>query len=210
MVPENNATVIPEELEKEPQSPEEVAAYKQRNRERRNSRQTYLNLVLALFTSAAVMLLLVFVVVRPQGNLVPEVDYKAIAATEQPGISEQLLVPEIPDDWYANNATLRANNPDEVDLWQLGFITSSETFIGIKQGFGADDVWESRTLNGLFPTGTINMAGTDWVLYDYRDNADEARNYQYVISRDINDSRVLIYGDASEADIEKIAAEVLK
>ncbi|MBX3311728.1 MAG: DUF4245 domain-containing protein [Microbacteriaceae bacterium] len=205
-----NTSIIPEELEKEPQNQEELAAYKLRNKIRRSQRQTYINLVLALLASVGVMLLLVFVVVRPQGNLVPQVDYKAIAATEQPALSTPLLVPDIPTDWYSNNARLKVGNADEVDVWQLGFVTSSETFIGIRQGIGGTDVWEVRTLDGALPTGSIDLSGTTWVLYDYRDKADEAGNYQFVISRDIGNSRVLIYGDAANADFEFIAKEVLK
>lgn len=205
-----NTSIIPEELETEPQNAEEVAAYKQRNKIRRNQRQTYINLILALLASVGVMLLLVFVVIRPQGNLVPQVDYKAVAATEQPAISTKLLVPNIPSDWYSNNARLRVGNADEVGVWQLGFVTSSESFIGIRQGIGGDDVWEVRTLDGALPTGSIEIAGSTWVLYDYRNKADEAGNYQFVISRDIGESRVIIYGDASESDFEIIAQEVLR
>ena len=210
MTQPENTPIIPEELEKETQNEEELAAYKLRNKIRRSQRQTYINLVLALLASVGVMLLLVFVVVRPQGNLVPQVDYKAIAATEQPALSTPLLVPDIPTDWYSNNARLKVGNADEVDIWQLGFVTSSETFIGIRQGIGGTDVWEVRALDGALPTGSIDLGGTTWVLYDYRDKADEAGNYQFVISRDIGDSRVLIYGDASDSDFELIAKEVLQ
>jgi hypothetical protein len=190
-----------------PETPEETAARKAESSRTRRANQTALNLVIALVASLGIVAFLVLVVVRPDATARQPVDYAGIAA----GFSETvpLAAPPIPADWYANDARIRTEAG--VRTWVVGFITGSNTFIGLDQGIGVDiatnPTWVSQAVNGLRPTGTMSVEGVEWTVYDHRDEPDPG-NYAYALSAQLDGSVVVLHGTASDEDFELVASGV--
>ena len=185
-----------------PETPEETAARKAENSRRHRANQTLLNLVVALVASLAIVLFLVLVVVRPDPGTVKAVDYVAIAAEAQGGASEPLLVPELPEGWYANDA--RYQRVSEVLTWYVGLITPSQQFIALNQGIDANPTWQSTVLDDAKATGSVTIDGITWTTYDRRDS-DDPGNFAFSMTADVDGSTIVLHGTASDAEFEQLA-----
>ncbi len=195
-------------LSTEPQNAEQLAALKAEKSRQRREHNTMRNLVLSLIASAGVMLVLFFLVVRPESSLIPKVDYATTAQQAQEAVSEQLAVPVVPDGWTVNAARFDGASGDAVG-WYLGFVTADNTFIAFEQGIGGDDVWTSRTLDGVAPTGSVQIAGLTWVEYDRRDSTNDTGNLAYAISTAYAEGQLVLYGTGDDAEFETLARNVL-
>jgi len=193
----------------EPQTPAELAALKAENSRNHRLRQTGRNLGLSLAASLGIVVALVFLVVRPENSLIPEVDYLTTAAEAQESIDQTIAVPALPEGWSVNNAQFTAQDGDGVTVWYLGYITTDKQFIGFYQGIGADDVWSARKLPGMTPTGSVSIAGASWVEYDQRDN-DDIGNYEYALSTGYADGQLVLYGTASNEEFAELAQAALE
>ena len=67
-----------------PETPEETAARKAENSRKRRANQTAFNLIVATIASLGIVLFLVVVVVRPNPEPAPGIEYVTIAAQSQP------------------------------------------------------------------------------------------------------------------------------
>jgi hypothetical protein len=192
----------------EPQTPAELAALKAENSRNHRLRQTGRNLALSLAASLGIVVALVFLVVRPENNLVPPVDYLSTANEAQQSIDETIAVPELPAGWSVNKATFTAENADGVTVWNLGYITADKQFIGFYQGIGADEAWTARQLSTVTPTGSVTIDGTTWVEYDHRDN-DDIGNYEYALSTAYAEGQLVLHGTADDDEFAELAAAAL-
>lgn len=190
-----------------PETPEETAARKAEASSARRSNQTTLNLVLALLASLAIVAFLVAVVVRPDATPRPPTDYVTIAESADEAVP--LAAPAIPADWYANSA--RITSEAGVRTWVIGFVTGSNTFIGLDQGIGvaadANPTWLDVAVDGRTATGTTRIEGVEWIVYDHRDESDPG-NYAYALSTELDGSTYVLHGTASDGDFELVAAGI--
>lgn len=189
-----------------PETPDETAARKAANSRAHRSNQTLINLVLALVASLAIVLFLVLVVVRPDGETRKPVDYRAIAAQVQPTVSATLAVPDLPKGWTANAASIDTG-ADGVKTWSIGFITPSAQYIGFVQGIKADRSWISTQLEQARSTGTTSISGVDWMIYNRR-TADDPGNFAYSLSGVIGTNAYVLHGSASTKEFETLASAV--
>src|SRR4051794_11284907 len=143
-----------------PETPEETAARKAENSANHRNRQTVNNLVYSLIATVALVAVIVLVV--PRGNptsSAPAVDYTAVASQGQGSEPDRLLVPALPSDWKSNNAELRTSAADKVDSWYIGLLTPKGQFVGITQGFDANDSWVAEQVNKSMIKGTRTIDG---------------------------------------------------
>jgi len=194
-----------------PETPEETFARKAENSRKHRANQTLLNLVVATAASLGIVLFLVLVVVRPTDQTPVSADYQTIAADSQTNASEPLLAPSLPETWYANSA--RLGTTSSVQTWYVGFVTPrtdstpSEQFIALEQGIGANPTWLGIVTDGALATGTIEIDGIEWTIYDRRSSADTG-NYAYSLSAEIAGSTVVLHGTATDAQFELLAASI--
>jgi hypothetical protein len=88
-------------------------------------------------------------------------------------------------------------------------VTADNTFMAFEQGIGADDVWTARTLDGLVPTGSAQIAGLTWVVYDRRDSTGDTGNMPYAISTAYDGGQLVLYGTGSDAEFATLAQNVV-
>jgi len=145
-----------------PETPQETADRKAAQSRLHRANQTVRNLVWSLVATLIVVLLLVLVVVRPDPAPIDPVDYREVASQTVAPDGGELIVPNLPEGWTANAATLRT--VDQVDTWYIGFITPLGRYIGFEQGFDANPTWISNhNAEETTAPEKIEVDGGDWV-----------------------------------------------
>jgi hypothetical protein len=190
-----------------PETAEETAARKAENSRRHRANQTLRNLVLALAASLGIVLFLVLVVVRPGQLDTIHVDYAKIAAETQGTVSETLASPALPKKWTSNSAQL-SKGSDDVRSWYIGLLTPSSEYIGLRQGFEANESWVSAQLDKAVKSGAVTIDGVRWTVYDQRLTVKQPSNYEYSLATTIGKSTYLLYGTASTKDFRTVATAI--
>jgi hypothetical protein len=184
-----------------PETPEETAERKAIASARRRSNQTAFNLIVATGASLLVVLFLVFVVVRPNPEPREPIDYQGLAVAS----GEPVLAPDLPDTWVANAARLETSGG--IRTWTIGFITPSAQYLALEQGLAANPTWLAQAVDGAPPTGSVRIAGLDWITYDRRD-ADDPGNYAFSMSTELADSLIVLHGTAADDEFAIVATAV--
>ena len=208
MSPRNKPPAVVAELGR-PETPQETAARKAENSANHRNRQTINNLVYSLI--ATVALVAVIVIVVPRGNPTatkPAVDYTSIAQQGQGSEPDAFLVPKLPSSWKSNNAELRTKTADKVDSWYIGLITPKQQFIGITQGFGANDSWVSEQVDKSRIKGTRDIDGVRWDVYDNRSSGSNNGNVDYALVTQSGDSTVILFGTADDTEFRTVASSL--
>ena len=189
-----------------PETPDETAARKAANSRNYRESKTTRNLIVALVSSLGLVLLVALVVVRPTPPPRPPVNYAAIAADAT--ASAPLAVPELPDGWKANKALLSIGN-DDVESWNIGFVTPDNQFAAMTQGIDANQSWVAAQLGDIEKTGTTTINGVEWTLYDNRDD-DDPGNFAYAMTAEFDGSNYVLNGTAFEAEFTELAKAVTR
>ena len=192
-----------------PETPEETAARKAQNSANHRNRQTVNNLVYSLIATLALVLVIVLVV--PRGNptaSTPAVDYASVAAQAQGSEPDRLLVPELPKDWKSNNAELRTKTADGVDYWYVGLLTPKGQFIGVTQGFDANESWVASQVNKSMIKGTRTIDGVTWDVYDNRTSSSDDGNVEYALVTTAGHSSIVVFGTADEDEFRTLASSL--
>lgn len=192
-----------------PETPEETAARKAQNSANHRNRQTINNLVYSLIATVALVIVIVLVV--PRGNPTatqPPVDYASVAQEAQGSQADPLLVPKLPADWTSNSAELRTKTADGVDAWYIGLITPKGEYIGITQGFDANDSWVADQVDKSRIGGTRDIDGVTWDVYDNRKSSSGAGNVEYALTTNAGHSSIVVVGTADDDEFRTVAASL--
>jgi len=187
-----------------PETPEEAAERKAENSRNHRNRQTVNNLVLSLIATVAVVALIVLFVPRGQPTSTPAVDYKSIADQAQGAEPDALLTPALPGGWKSNSAELRTKTPDGVDAWYIGLITPSKEYIGIMQGFNANDSWLATQVDRTLVSSTKTICGLQWDEYDNRNSGQDNGNVDYALATKAGKSTVVVFGTAQNQEFDTV------
>jgi hypothetical protein len=183
-------------------SAEQIAAIKAENSRNHRAAQTTRNLVWALVATLLVVLFLVLVVVRPDPATVDPIDFPAAAAQAQAGVDETISSPVLPPGWSSNKAELTTDG--EIDVWYIGLITPGEQFIALNQGINANSTWVQNLLDKKKTTGSVQLDGIEWQVYDHRDS-DDPGNLAYALVTEVGNSTYVLNGTASDQEFETLA-----
>lgn len=209
MSPREKPPAIVAELGR-PETPEETAERKAADSANHRNRQTLSNLVYALI--ACLLFVLVVVIIAPyqQGNShAPVVDYHKLAQQGSGLEADPLLAPRLPSGWRSNSAQLRTNNPDGVDYWYIGFLTPDSQYIGLSQGFDANETWVDNQVNHSTISGTRTIDGIRWDVYNNRNSGTNNGNIDYALATTASHSSIVIYGTADDSEFLTIARSLV-
>ncbi len=190
-----------------PETPDETAARKAETSRKHRANQTFLNLILALVASLAVVLVTILVVVRPDLPAAPPIDYQSIAT--EAGSSVPLAAPVLPAGWAANSAVYNGSPADGVATWYIGFITPKQQFIGLRQGIDANPTWLANQLGSRLATDSTTVGGVEWQVYDYRSTKDVG-NYAHALSTSDRSSSFVVYGTATDEEFDTLVTALAK
>ncbi|MGO4536716.1 DUF4245 domain-containing protein [Leifsonia sp. 2MCAF36] len=208
MSPRDKPPAVVAELGR-PETPQETADRKAVNSANHRNRQTINNLVYSLLATLALVAVIVLVV--PRGNptaTTPPVDYPSIVQQAQGSEPDALLVPKLPSGWKSNNAELRTKTADKVDSWYIGLITPKQQFIGITQGFGANDSWVSDQVDKSRIAGTRDIDGVTWDVYDNRKSGSDNGNVAYALVTTSGHSTIVVFGTADDTEFRTVASSL--
>lgn len=177
--------------------------------------QTTRNLFFALIASLGVLLVMVLVVPRDDNHVDRDVDYAATAKNAQEGSPMPLAAPEVPDGWVSNDARWTADPADGVPTWYVGFVVDGQRYAGFTQAYRANETWLYQALDEASATGTRQIDGVEFTVYDRTDQAvgdddDEvSRLRRYQMSGQVGDSTLIVYGTAEDNDLELLASRAI-
>lgn len=190
-----------------PETPEETAARKAQNTRNHRDRQTTRNLLYALAASLGIVIVLVLIVPRGDLEVRPDIDYRAAAEQASADVGEPLVVPDVADGWSANAAELRTGAADGITSWYIGFLTADREFLGYSQGLDANPSWLSAQLDGSRATGTVDIDGTEWTVYDHRDEPGRG-NLEYALTLEEGTDVFVLRGTAGPEEAAQLATAV--
>jgi hypothetical protein len=184
---------------------------------KRRARQTLINLLLALGATLAVVFVMVMITPRDDSNRIRPVNYAAIVADVKQATGIDVPVPQgLPEGWWANAARFNAKPADGVMTWHIGFVGEKGQYIGIDEGFGANDTWLYQHTAGFAPNGDGRPIGRELGLQTYSGNTEKTRGqtlyvYSQVVMADqqqiapLSTNFVILSGTASEAEFAQFA-----
>lgn len=172
----------------------------------RRAKQTVRNLVLSMLVTLGVVLLIVLGVPRDDSNRIAAVDYVQIAQEAEVAIGEDLIVPEIPDNWWSNSARLQTEFG--VDAWYVGFVTEDNQYIGLSHAFESNASWEALSLQGNWLETEVVIEGATWEVWPTLTPSNPPGTKEYAMLHRFGSEAVVIYGTASQEDFEILAAEI--
>jgi len=189
-----------------PETPAETAARKAESSRLHRQRQTVNNLVYSLIATLGIVLVIVLMVPRNNpGTVGKSVDWRSVAAQGKGTEPEPLLSPDLPSGWKANAAELRTGGVAGIDDWHIGFIAPDSQYVGLDQGFKADDTWVVTELDSIRATGSKTIDGVQWVVYDNRNGQSSSSDVTYGLVAQDGSSTVVLGGTASAKDFETVA-----
>ena len=189
-----------------PETPEETAARKAENSRKYRGAKTVNNLVYSLLVTVGLVVIIVLAVPRSNAPIFESVDYSAVAEKAQESHAQPLANPDLPDSWSSNRADV--GKTGEVQSWNIGLITPSDQFIGITQGFDANETWVAQQLKQSLASETQMISGIEWTVYDNRADTDGYGNVHYALTTVAGDSTFLIFGTGSEAEFTSVAEAI--
>jgi hypothetical protein len=193
------------------ETPGEIADRRAASSRAHRANQTLINLLLAIGASVVIVIVIVLVVVRPAPEgAVHAVDYRATAQQAQASVPDPLAAPALPRGWYANRAELSQPGGGQVSSWGVGLVSPGSRYIGLTQGFQADDTWVADQVDRLQPTRTEAYGGLSWRVYDHRDSAGDA-DVDYALVATSGGSTIVLAGStATDAEFATVATAIGK
>ena len=195
-----------------PETPAETAARKAVDSHNYRARKTVNNLVLSLLVSLGLVLVIVLMVPRGTGGFEDRsVDVAALAADASPSAGRTLAAPEVPEGWKAKQALLRQS--EGITYWQINYTTADEAYAAVVQAFTADgspvdEAWIATQLEQQTPTGSEQLGGLEWVVYDHPDRSSDHANMRFGLASDTGDGALLVYGTDTPGTLRVLATEV--
>jgi hypothetical protein len=186
-----------------PETPEEMAERKAENSRNYRKRKTVNNLVYSLLVCVGLVLVIALAVPRADNSLVPEVNYDAVATQAQTSSDHILVNPDLPGSWSSNRA--ETDRTGGVSSWNIGLITPSNEYIGITQGFDANETWVSQQLRQTTASSTVTIDGVEWTIYDNRAR-DDVGNVEYALTTESGASTFIVFGTAQDGEFRTVAS----
>lgn len=126
-----------------------------------------IGMLLAMFSTVAIVVTIVWLnpMQKAETYRTP-IDVAAVASHAADTAGFTPVAPALPDGWYANYARWNPPGADGVSFWDVGYVTSSNTFIALRQSITANPTWTSEQAKNAPVTGSRTIAGKVWELRD--------------------------------------------
>lgn len=218
MVKKQKPPVVVAELGR-PETKAETAARKATDSRNYRQRKTVNNLVFSLIVTLGLVLVIFLAVPQGVGNFEEQnVDVKTLAAEASPTAGRTLVAPEVPKAWKAKQARLLQS--DDVNYWKITYTTvdeaaGQEAFASVVQAFTSDgspvdDAWISEQFERQEPTGSEQLAGIDWVVFDHPELSSDSSNAVFALQGTWNGDAILVSGTDTPATLRLLAIDTIE
>lgn len=198
-----------------PETAGETAARKAEQSRLYRQRKTVNNLVFSLLVSVGAVLIIFLMVPRGTGDFdARAVDVAALAAEHSPSAGRELIAPEVPEDWLARRAEFRTEG--SVNSWQITYNTPkpNEAYIAVVQAFDTsgrevDERWIAERLEQQSATGTEQLGGAQWTVYDHPNRSPDGANMIFGLEHRTGDTVLLVFGTERPEVLRMLAIDAL-
>lgn len=200
-----------------PETASETAYRKAEGSRLYKERKTVNNLVLSLIVTVALAALIFLMVPRSEGTFADQsVDVVTLAQEAEAGAGRPLAAPAVPEAWKAKQAVLgRTGN---IVTWRLNYTTvdeatGAESYAAVVQAFTVDgspvdERWIAEQLEDQAPTGSEQLGGSEWIVYDHTDRSPDSANMLFGLQTETNEDTILVFGTDSPATLRVLATQV--
>ena len=174
------------------------------------AKQTVNNLLLSLIACVAMVLVVVLIVPRDDSSRIPHIDYKAVAAEAATASKQAVIAPELPMDWWSNQAKWSQNPVDAVPKFEAGFVGPNNQYLGMTQAFGVNPTWLALSLKDVVLEKNYSNSGSKlvWGIYKTAEVHNPAKTRDIIWITQYENNAVMIYGDASEAEFKTFTKSI--
>jgi len=162
----------------------------------------WVNMVIALVACFVLVGAALMLAPRPTGDLARDVDHAAIAETAQGSAPFVLSVPELPQGWHANAASLREDGTPPAETWYVAAVDAeADEWMDLRQ-VEADEVpeaWADLQLEDFAVTGESDLDGVTFERYAATSGSDIA------LLGDVEGTRLLLKGSGEWSSLEALA-----
>lgn len=116
------------------------------------------------------------------------------------------VAPEVPETWTANYARWETRQETGVEVWEAGFTTEAEEFVGFAQTDQPNQAWINAEVRHIPAAETVEVDG--FTLQHYQD---DDRQYFVLEAEDnpVDSTTIVVGGDANDDDITSTLSAVL-
>ncbi|SJN10637.1 putative secreted protein [Leucobacter sp. 7(1)] len=195
-----------------PETSYETRVRKAENSRLYKQRKTVNNLVFSLLVTLGLVLVIYLAVPRGPGGFEDHsVNVSQLAEEAAPSAGRTLAAPDTGEDWKAKQANLR--NAKGITSWQINYTTPDKAYAAVAQAFTADgtpvnETWISQQMEQQAPTGTEQLGGIDWIVYDHSDRSPDKANMLFGLQGTWGDDTILVYGTDTGATLRVLATQV--
>ncbi|MDR6508298.1 hypothetical protein J2805_004012 [Arthrobacter oryzae] len=126
-----------------------------------------IGMIIALVVSVAAFLPIVLMNPSPKSDgYRPNVNVSAVAQNAAGVAGFTPVAPEVGDTFSPNYARWESGTGSGVPVWEVGYLTPKESFIGLVQTARANPTWLLQETKNAPVTGNRNAGGLDWELRD--------------------------------------------
>ena len=187
-----------------PEPPEKKAARTAQARAERRQRQNLRNLAWSIIASLGVVALLVIVVVRPDTNLVDQINWREVAAESADQLPGDPIAPPLSDLWTGNRAEVTTESGSDL-TWSIGLLGPENSYVFIDQGFNADQSWVDERVEQAEKTDQLTLGygskQITWTEFDRR-TIEPSGNNAYILVFESIDSTVVVGGTDARGVLE--------
>lgn len=163
-----------------------------------------IGMVIALLVCVLAFLPIVLMNPAPKSDgFRPNVNVSATAANAADVAGFTPVAPELGDTFSPNYARWDSGAASGVPLWEVGYLTPKEAFIGLTQTRQANPTWLLQQTRNAPVTGTRNAGGQEWEL---RDSGKDTRSMILVY----RGTTIILSGTAGLDEFATVAAAVVK
>ncbi|MEO0061100.1 MAG: hypothetical protein RL343_718 [Actinomycetota bacterium] len=167
------------------------------------AKQTVVNLVLSLVACLGIVIITVLAVPRDDSNRIKAVDYVSAAESAEASSNLNLVAPELPKGWWANQAKWNESAADGVKVWKVGFVGPNNQYVGVTQGFGVNPTWVALQTVGFEPDTQSTAKNNTWTKWKPGKNTD-ADPHLWTLEK--NGNFIAMSSTATDAELDEFAA----
>ncbi len=165
---------------------------------RKNS--NWVNMLIAILACFAVVGGALLLAPQPEVDAERVVDYQEIAEQAQSNADFTLVVPQIPEGWKSNEASLGRVGESEYTSWYMSFIGDERQWVSIEQA-AASEKWAENQVGDAVPAETATVGGRQFQVY----RSDDAREHWVTLQGDVY---VIITATATPETLDHFARQV--
>ena len=156
------------------------------------------------------VLVIILIVPRDDSSRIPHIDYVAVAEQASTSSKHNIVAPELPKDWWSNQATWLGEPVDAVPRFEVGFVGPNNEYIGLTHAFGVNPTWLALTVKDVVLEKNFTNEGSSikWDIYRSAEVHDPVLTRDYIWVATVGMDAVLLYGTGTEAQFKVLSKNI--